>query len=314
MTIKMGYTCSCGVTWGTDDWPLAEAHLNANTDHVVTESYFHSDHNSGVPSTSVYPATAAPGSGFDVIIRTNPTVTSDQLKDGCLEGLYSSTEDLPHPPSVVPGWAFIDNKTSFPSVAWWQKGSTQWDLTVYPYKRPPSPLGTWVVSLDADGTGNNTWTKYSMGTEVKILSTANSHTINAVAFQHGTNGEGDYVWALFKSTSVSTSAPSLSSYHSVTTGTYTVGTPGEWQEVALAEPVTVAENEWYAITTWGGYGGQSASLDSFRKAGLLDETYAKIYGGVYAYGADSTAPGSNVIPTNRSTSTLYGIATLRISG
>lgn len=313
MTIEMGYTCSCGVTWTTDNWPLVEAHLNTFTGHVVTEGYFHSDHNSGVPTTSVCPATAAPGSGFDVIIRTNPRVTAVQLKEGCLTGLFESVGDLPSPPTTIPGWAFVDNGTSFPDVAWWQVGSTDWDNTLYPYPKPVDPLGIWALSLNAYGTGNNNWTSYSMGTELRIKAAGAGGSINAVAFQHGSSGAGAHAWALFKSSVVSATAPATATYSSVATGTFTVTNPGEWHEVTLSPAVTVAENEWYAVMMWVGAGGQSASLSTFQSAGLVDETYVVINGGIYAPGATSTAPGSNPTPTNRSAATLYGIATLRIT-
>ena len=52
MAILMGYVCSCGRTWSTDQWDDVLVHLEATTGHVVTEGYY-KDTDNGVPATSV---------------------------------------------------------------------------------------------------------------------------------------------------------------------------------------------------------------------------------------------------------------------
>lgn len=258
--------------------------------------------------------------GGDLIVNLSPTIlgsnaslSQTDLDAGFIPGLYKATADLPDPPSTIPGFAWINNGTRYPDLAWWQAGATGWVTSSHPYLRPPDPLGENLIDPAAAGSGNYAWTGYAMGTMFRITAAGDGRDINRVSFYQGSSGTGDHQWVLAKSTLVQVATPSINTFSNiVASGTFTVGSPDAWTDVDITD-VPVAENEHYVVMKWTGTGGTSASPNTLRSAGLLNESYAVVENGVYSSGASSTPPGTVPIPpTNVVSGTLYGISSVRI--
>lgn len=247
------------------------------------------------------------------ILETNASVLQSQLDAGFISGIYRSTSELPTPPTTTPGFAWINNGTRYPDLAWWQDGSVAWDVVSHPYERPPDPNGENLIDPAAQGLNDYAWATYAMGTVFGVTAAGSGRNINRVSFYQGPSGTGDHAWALIKSTLVQSSTPAVSTFSQiVASGSFSVGSPSSWVNVDITD-VPIAENEHYAVMKWVGAGGTSQAVSTLRSAGLLNEAFATVKGGVYRTGASSTPPGTvPTPPTSIITGTLYGIASVRI--
>ncbi len=247
-----------------------------------------------------------------VIRDTNPGVTQAELDAGFFDGIYTSTSDLPNPPSTIPGFAWINNGTRYPDLAWWQNGSSSWDVVSYPYPKPIDPLGENLISPSVSGLNNYNWSTYAMGTVFRINPVGNGRTINRVSFFQGPGGVGNHQWALIRSTLVQTTTPPINTFtNTVLSGVFTVGAPSAWTHVNVNWNVLQGEHYW--IAKWTGPGGTTQSVAPLRSSGLLNETYATLEGGAYASGAVSTPPGSVPNPSaGPNAGSLWGISSVRI--
>lgn len=247
------------------------------------------------------------------IKETNASVTQADLDAGFIAGLYRGTSELPDPPSTSPAFAWVNNGTRYPDLAWWQNGATEWVTSSYPYPRPPDPLGENLIDPAAEGAGNYSWTSYAMGTMFRITAAGDGRNINRVSFYQGSSGTGAHQWVLAKSTLVQSNTPSINTFSNiVASGTFTVGSPDAWTDVDITD-VPVAENEHYVVMKWTGVGGTSQSISGLRSGGLFNETYAEVENGVYVSGASTSPPGTVPNPpSNVVSGTLYGISSVRI--
>jgi len=325
MPLVMKYVCSCGESWDTSDWSSVTAHIDANPTHVVTEGYT-GDGEAGVPpellvrmpDDTLY---SVSNSAIRDIVGTTMQFLREQgenpdnVADGMITEALATTSDLPASPATNPAYAVVLNGATVGRwlVAWW--GGTEWQVTEYPWFRPDPPIpggGQWIIRLDPQvGEGNSSWS-YAMGTEVRIKSAADGLQIKSVAARLMSASGTQHAWALRRSTSVGSSPPSLSTYTNVVaSGTFTRSTDGAWEAHNLGTPVTVATNEWYVMQVFVGVGGMTASISTARSADLFQETYAQVYAGAYV-SRSGPNPGSTAPPTNRSTSTLYGVTSLGI--
>lgn len=205
---------------------------------------------------------------------------------------------------VVPG--AVGDKLYY----WDYLGQTGWLETSYPWANPIQSPEFIIEPLTTIGTGSSNWT-FSMGPEIRINEAGDGKRITRIGFK--TNTIGLRTWDLRRSTTVGAAQPVLTTYTDVIeSGQVNVTSANTWTYITLSSPHVVAEDEYYIANFFIGTGGQSFNIATVRTAGQLNEDYATLVAGTYR-SVGGTFPGTVGVPTTRSTTICYGIATIEIS-
>lgn len=234
-------------------------------------------------------------------------------RSGSKIGVVPTTADLPNTPTAaqqtdaldVGDEAWVSGGTTPGLYVCIERtvGSAQWSLV----RRAPSGR---IVALDPSiGSGDNNW-QYAMGLEIHVTAAAN---ISEQYAKLGAGGVGlGHAWELRKSTVTGGAPPPLASYTTVVDGGIHTPTTAGWEAMGMAAPQAALPDEWYVAMIYVGAGGQFANISDLRTLGYLDERFATLNSGVYAF-VGTPNPGSIIAPTFRPTGTIYGITSLAIA-
>ena len=148
-----------------------------------------------------------------------------------------------------------------------------------------------------------------MGLEHRVKASGN---ITEMFMKSGGGLGVGHRWEVRKSTVVGPTAPALNTYTTVVaTGIHNIGAVNVWEAVGIGAPIAVSPNEWVLSYHFVGVGGQTSDVTTLRGSGQLVEDYAELMGSLYRNTPGGTpGPSPLLIPSNRSTGTVYGINTL----
>lgn len=256
--------------------------------------------------TAANPDLPAAATFFWDVLSKFGDYTDAQISAGLLKNVYASTDKLPSVPptgKTEPAFAVLGTN-GFYSLAYWDfKDETGWIVVPPPWENPIL-LPEYLLRRDASlGSGTNNWS-FSMGPEFHIIRACQ---ITKLAFKFGAGGLS-HAWAIRKSTSPGPGAPNLNTYTDVVaSGNVLVPDANVWEELTLPSAIAAAEDDWFVAQCYPGSGsGQLFSIPTARSAGQINETFAELNAGTYAFVGGSN-PGSSAVPTTRVTGTLYGI-------